>query len=119
MLENEVVPVMEKKHSGMGIASFVTSIVIGLSIMMCYFFIAFKTVASGGSIDSHSSFAIVTGLIILGLIMFDMIALGLGIAGVIQKDRKKIYAILGIIISAAMILSVVVLMFIGLAHQAG
>lgn len=119
MAEGELVPVVKPRHSGMGVASFATSVVAGLLIIVCYIAIISKTVASGGTLDKHSSFAIISGMIIMALLMCDMIALGLGIAGIIEKNRKRIYAILGIIISAVMILMVISLTIVGLMSQAG
>ena len=119
MLESEVIPAVKLKHSGMGIASFATSVVVGLLIIVCYIAIVAKTVATGGTLDKHSSFAIISGMIVIGLLLCDLIALGLGIAGIFEKKRKKIYAILGTIISAVMILMVISLTIIGLMHGAG
>ena len=119
MSESEFVSAGKLKHSGMGVASFATSVIAGLLIIVCYIAIISKTVASGGILDKHSSFAIISGMIIIALLMCDMIALGLGIAGIIEKKRKKIYAILGTIISAVMIVIVISLMVFGLMVQRG
>ncbi len=119
MLEREAIPAIKLKHSGMGIASFATSVVVGLLIIVCYLAIIAKAVATGGTLDKHSSFAIISGMIVIGLLLCDLIALGLGIAGIFEKKRKKIYAILGTIISAVIILMVISLTIIGLMHGAG
>jgi len=44
-----------------------------------------------------------------------VIAIGLGIAGLIQKERKKIFAILGTVFATGAILITIVLIAIGLA----
>jgi len=119
MLESEVMPAVKLKHSGMGVASFATSVVAGLLIIVCYIAIVAKTLATGGTLDKHSSFAIISGMIIIGLLLCDLIALGLGIAGIFEKNRKKVFAILGTIISAMMILMVISLTIIGLMRGAG
>ncbi|MFM1770045.1 MAG: hypothetical protein RJA22_2574 [Verrucomicrobiota bacterium] len=52
----------------------------------------------------------------LGIIAFggtSLIALALGIAGLVQRDRKKIFPILGTVISALMLLGVLFLLLLG------
>ena len=44
-----------------------------------------------------------------------LVALGLGIGGLIQKDRKKIFAILGTVFAAITFLGTILLMMVGLA----
>jgi t-SNARE complex subunit (syntaxin) len=43
----------------------------------------------------------------------DVLAIGLGIGGVVQSNRKKIFAVLGIVFAAITIVLTVVLMVIG------
>jgi len=43
-----------------------------------------------------------------------LIGLGLGIAGALDKDRKKTFSVLGIIINAALIFAVVKILILGL-----
>ena len=42
---------------------------------------------------------------------------GLGIGGLLQKERKKVFAILGTVFSAAIILCTVTLIALGLAME--
>ncbi len=79
---------MELKHSELGIASFSINIVSGFVTIfawshMWYFFYFF-----------------------LGILFTSLVALGLGIGGLRQKDRKKLFAILGTIFSAFLICSI-------------
>jgi hypothetical protein len=52
-------------------------------------------------------------LFIFALLVVDIVALGLGIAGLIQKKRKKLFAILGTVFAAATILGILFLIVIG------
>ena len=54
------------------------------------------------------------GLFIIAFLLLALIALGLGIGGLVQKERKKVFAILGIVFSALTILGTLSLMVIGL-----
>ena len=59
--------------------------------------------------------AIMVGGAIVGLLIADFVALGLGIGGLFQKERKKIFAILGTVFSSAVIVVTVVTGIFGIA----
>ena len=87
---------MEQKHSSLGIASIITNIVV-------IFIIAILVIVP-------ALYRPLAGQIPLSIIYFvfafiSLVALGLGIAGLIQKDQKKIFAILGTIFSVLMIVA--------------
>ena len=67
-----------------------------------------------GGLDEKSPAAIVVGLGIMGLLALDVVAAGLGIAGFFQKDRKRLFAILGTIFSSLTIVCTIILMVVGL-----
>lgn len=99
------------KHSGLGIASFIISIISGVILWGC---IITSTIVEVTTIGGMSD--IVAGLLGL-LIIFGgflcVIGIGLGISGVIQKNRKKVFSILGIILNFTSILIIIGLMILG------
>ncbi len=54
------------------------------------------------------------GFSVLAFLFVALIASGLGIAGLIQKDRNKIYAVFGTILSASAILVFLYILVVGL-----
>ena len=68
-----------------------------------------------GGIDEESAGAIILGLFIFGFGFLDFLAMGLGIAGIFQKTRERITAIIGTIISSATLIIVISLIGVGLA----
>ena len=62
-----------------------------------------------------TAIAIIVGLFIFGFGFLDLLAIGLGIAGIFQKTRERITAIIGTIISSATLIITVSLISIGLA----
>ena len=68
-----------------------------------------------GGMDEESAGAIIVGLLIFGFSFLDLLAMGLGIAGIFQKTRERITAIIGTIISSAILIITVSLVGIGLA----
>jgi hypothetical protein len=96
----------EKKHSELGIASFIA--IIGLDILI----IALRQIIVNDNTYMYGlppSETLTTARHLWSLSKVGiLIALGLGIAGLLQKNRKKKYAKLGTIISASTIILLLV-----------
>jgi len=105
----------EKKHSGLGIASFITSIVSGLLIFLLIVVAGVMEASTPGGIDEESAGAVMVGLFLFAFLGAALVALGLGIAGLLQKERKKLFAILGTVFSAVSLVVTIFIMIIGLA----
>lgn len=104
---------MDAKHSGLGIASFIISLVAGLAILIAIVIAGIMEANTPGGIDENSPEAILLGLVLIGMMFLDLVALGLGIGALFQRDRKKIFAILGTIFSGVVVLGTAFLMVIG------
>lgn len=102
-----------QKHSGIGIASFITSIIVGILMFLLVIVAGVMETSTPGGMDEKSAGAIIVGLGIFGLLFLDLVALGLGIGGLCQKERKKIMAILGTVFSVVILLGTLGLMVIG------
>jgi hypothetical protein len=104
---------MEKqRHSGLGVASFVTSIVSGILILLLMAMPGAMWVSNPDEMGDGSSGAMIIGFLFFGFSGGSLIALGLGIGGLKQKDVKKTYAMLGTIISAMSLLIAMFILFI-------
>lgn len=108
---------MEQKHSGLGIASFVTSIVSGILIFILVVIASVMYASTPNGIDEKSAGAVVVGLCLFAFMFATLVALGLGIGGLLQKDRKRIFALLGTIFSAVTILGTVSIFLVGLSKR--
>ncbi len=104
------------KHSGLGVASFIISMLGGPG-MFLMLVVAGVLAASvpGGKMDESSPAAVGLGLVLIGGIAFALVGVGLGIAGVAQKGRKKLFAVLGLVFNSLIVLGVAALMVIGMA----
>ena len=67
-----------------------------------------------GGMDEESAGAIILGLLLFGFGFLDLLAIGLGIAGIFQKTRERITAIIGTIISSATLIVTVSIIGIGI-----
>tara|TARA_Y100001978_G_scaffold193928_1_gene200557 strand:- start:312 stop:641 length:330 start_codon:yes stop_codon:yes gene_type:complete len=107
---------MERQgQSKLGIASLLISIFTAIGLFIICLIAGVMESNTYGGIDEESTGAVILGLFIFGFGILDLVALGLGIAGIFQKTRERITAIIGTIISSATLIITVSLIGIGLA----
>jgi len=104
---------MDQKHSALGIAAFIIAVVAGILMFLAIVVAGVMEAATPGGIHEHSAGAVLLGVFIIALWLLDVVAIGLGIAGLVQKDRKKVFPVLGVVFGAATILGTVALAVIG------
>jgi hypothetical protein len=94
---------MQPKHSGHGIASFAISccVAVGAVAWIVYLFFVITTKPEIVE-DDNAPEVLAIGLSLITLGVANLVALVLGIAGIAQTDRKRLFAILGTIISAGL-----------------
>lgn len=108
----------ELKHSGVGIASFVLSLLSGVSLFALFGVAAYMASQSPGGMSEDDPTAMLLGFALIGAGMAQFLAVILGVVGLFQANRKKIFAILGTIFSLLAILSFGGLMVLGIVIQA-
>ena len=107
---------MERQgQSKLGIASFLISILTAIGLFISFIIAGVMESNTYGGMDEESAGAIILGLFIFGFGFLDLLAIGLGIGGIFQKTRERITAIIGTIISSAVLIITVSLIGIGLA----
>ncbi len=107
---------MERQgQSRLGIAALLISISTAIGLFIVFLIAGVMESNTYGGIDEESAGAIILGLFIIGSCFLDLLAMGLGIAGIFQKTRERITAIIGIIISSATLIITVSLIGIGIA----
>ncbi|GAA0133590.1 hypothetical protein YSY43_04300 [Paenibacillus sp. YSY-4.3] len=116
-------PLAPLKHSGLGIASFIMSIIALLGYFLSFFLII---AAIGQALDNpayieealtDSSAAILIIVTIFGAGIINLIALILGIVGLVLKNRKKVFAIIGTVLSSLSVLLIIFLYIVGTLQQ--
>jgi uncharacterized membrane protein YozB (DUF420 family) len=81
----------QKRHSGVGVASFVLSLAFPLFLILAIAIFAFTGAFEKGGSERHflvTAFAFILFCFLLG----SGAALGLGIAGIMQRDCRRKYA---------------------------
>ncbi len=107
----------DQRHSGFGIASFITSIVSGILIFLVIITAGVIQVSTPRGLNEQSATAMTIGMFLFVFLFVSLVALGLGIVGLLQKERKKIFAILGTVFSAVTIVATISIIFLGIAMK--
>ena len=102
------------KNSGMGIASFIISLLIGPGLFFLILIAGVIEASTPGGMSETSPTAVFLGLFMIFSVGLSIIGAGLGIAGVVQRDRKKTFAILGLIFNILVLIVFFLLMLLGL-----
>lgn len=100
------------KQSGLGIASFVISLINGLFV---FGIIILSTIMEIAGVSEDSGAVALLGLGAILVIIINLVGLGLGIGGCFVKERKKLLSILGIIFNIVPMLILAILIMIGLS----
>ena len=107
---------MERQgQSKLGIASLLISIFTAIGLFIVFLIAGVMESNTYGGIDEESAGAIILGLFLFGFGFLDLLAIGLGIAGIFQKTRERITAIIGTIVSSASLIITVSIIGIGFA----
>jgi vacuolar-type H+-ATPase subunit I/STV1 len=120
--------VTSKKQSGIGIASFVISI-LGVLIFCVAMLISVGygvSLASSNPLAGQNPYAAIdrgTPVMIVAIILswcgplLNLVGVGLGIAAVLQKSEKKTFGIVGLVISGLVVISFCLLTILGTIGQ--
>ena len=104
----------QQKHSGIGIASFI------LSLLGPVFFFLLVIVASAleastpGGMDENSAAAGILGISLIAVVIISIVSFFLGVGGLLQTDRKKVFSVLGVVFSAGGFFLEILLLLLGL-----
>ncbi len=96
-------------QSGLGIASFSISITAGVLIFILFIAAVVVEATTPAGVYGESGRGIIVGLLIMTLVFADIVALGLGLAGLAQRDRRRILAAWGTICWAVAVIGTVAL----------
>jgi heme/copper-type cytochrome/quinol oxidase subunit 3 len=105
-----------QKHSGLGIASFVMSVIAGIITFGLIVAATVVEMSSPDGMDEESMEAVLLGLSLIATLFVLLVSLGLGICGLFQSG-KKVFAILGVVFSACILFGTLGLMLIGMRVQ--
>ena len=104
-----------RRQSGLGIASFVLAMTVGVLAFALVLLAGVMEISTPGGVDEESAVAIVVGLSLFAIFGLNILGIGLAIAGLIQADRLRTFALLGLVFNLLIAASLGGLVIIGLA----
>lgn len=105
----------EKRHSGLGIASFIISILSAVMVCLILFLAGMMETSTPTGLSEDSVGTLMLVLLFFAFLLASLIALGLGIGGLIKKNRKRIFAILGTVFSSVTLVGTMILILVGMS----
>ena len=113
--QESIAPAGRTGHSGLGISSFVIATLFAITLLGLFVVAAIVETNSPSGMDEESTEAVLIGLVLIGSFLAELFAVAFGIAGLIQRTKGRLFAILGLSISSVIILLTATLIVIGLA----
>jgi hypothetical protein len=104
---------MDEQHSGMGIASFVISLVMGVIVFVLIVVAGVAEASTPDGLSENSPVAVLLGLLIIGCLVVSAVGLDLGIAALAQRGRKHVLSVLGTTFNGVIIVGTLLLVVIG------
>jgi len=101
-----------RPHSGLGIASFIISLAAGIALILLLG-IAGVMESQPGGMNEESAGAILLGLFFALTALAQVLALGLGIAGLVQTGRSKLFGVLGTVFASTGLIGAVLILLLG------
>lgn len=101
-----------RKHSGLGIASFMIAILGGLTAFAGMGAIFFLEGNSANGVEEMH--VMMLGFCILGVGGLSFVGVALGIAAIVQTERMRTFGVIGLVFNLLIVLSIAGLMVLGL-----
>jgi hypothetical protein len=102
-------------HSGLGIASVVVGVIGIFGIGSALALATSLAMAKGGQVDENSPMMMTVGLLVCAGFPLNIAGVGLGIAAVLQANRRRTFAMVGLTLNAVFLVVMGGLMLVGLA----
>jgi hypothetical protein len=100
-------------HSGLGIASFIIGLVVVVIVLLMILLVGVLS-TSRTNRNTAETMGMMTGLLVCGGAVASLVGLGLGLGGVFQENRNRVFAIIGLILNGLIILGTAALFIIGM-----
>ncbi len=106
-------PAGSYRQSGLGIASLILSILIGIMLFAAICFAGFMEASTSGGMSDDSPFLVLIGLFVIAGMFGNFVGIVLAAVGLAQKNRAKTVSVIGLSLNIMCLLGVAALMVIG------
>lgn len=107
----------EKSVSVLGIISIIIAIVMGTLIFVVIVIAGYLELNTPGGIDDNSPILALIGVVAIGVMLAHIIGATLGFVGLLQPNKKKLFAAVGAFLNSFILLSVIGLIIFGLLTE--
>jgi hypothetical protein len=107
--------VVERPHGKLGIVSFVMALVTGLGEFVLIAIAGVMESSTPGGMDENSPKAMVLGLLLLFGLLLAVLGAILGIAGMFDSAKKRVFAVIGLCLNGLIVLLGIGMLVLGLA----
>src|SRR5262249_35927115 len=87
----------QQKHSGLRIAPFFVRVGAGLVVLVLCTIAGVVEASTPAGMDENSPVAIALGAGLIAALVANLFGVGLGIGALFQRDRRKVFAVLGVV----------------------
>lgn len=116
ILYSEVYFCVERSgQSRLGIASLILSVSSSLHMFILFVIAGVWEASEPGGVDESSAAAVILGLFVFACLGSLLVSMGLGIAGIFQKQRVTVFAFIGTALSVASFIASAFAIAIGMA----
>jgi hypothetical protein len=104
----------EVPHSGLGITGFILALISALGMLATFISIGIIAVNDPTVVEDEGAVTMMlVGLAVIGFGFLSLLALGLSFGSLFQRSRKKLFGILGLVISGMLIFGTGGIMVLG------
>ena len=102
-----------KRHSRMGIASFVLALLCGAALFGMLGYVVYREFAAPGSMEQNVPLVMLVGFVVILAGVGNVLGIVLGIAGLVQARHKRLFAALGLGLNVLLALVFVAMIVFG------
>jgi hypothetical protein len=111
---NESIP--EKQQSGLGVASFTLSLVSIIATVTVFGYAGYVEINTEGGVAGNETQAMLIGFAIIACIAMLLVGMVLGIVGLLQTERRRTLAAIGVGLNGLFAILIGLIMWIGLSQ---
>lgn len=103
-----------RSHTLLGISSLVIAVLMGFVLLALIVILGTMEASTPGGVDENSLLVSLLGLAIILCLLANVVGIGLGVGGMIQRRKRLTFAVLGTVLNVLILLGVVALIVFGL-----
>ena len=117
MEDDEFLPPESSPPNFLGITSFVIGIINVVLAFLMFAIVATAVITEPHTLHEDSPILLIIGLIVIACLLMGLIGIGLGVAGMLISNPRKVFAIFGTVINTGVVAVILAIIGLGLAKE--